>query len=55
MFMIFIVISYSIVIYTIGFSQTKSIIFHNFFYNIFMIFVPSFVVAISLTRWELKK
>ena len=55
MFMVFMAISYSIVIYVLGFAQTKAVFLNDFFYNIFMIFVPSFIVAILLTQWELKK
>lgn len=54
MFMIFVTISYSIVISKIGLNPTKNIFFNDFFYNMLMICTPSFVVAISLTRWELK-
>lgn len=54
-FISLLLISYAIVIYYIGFNQLLNVLFEDIYYNLLMLSSPTLVVAILLTRWELKK
>lgn len=54
-FIILLCIAYSIAIYAIGLDQLLGVIFNGIINDLLMLTAPSIVVAISLTRWQLKK
>lgn len=54
-FIILLCIAYSIAIYAIGLDQLLGVIFNGIINDLLMLTGPSIVVAISLTRWQLKK
>lgn len=54
-FIILLCIAYSIAIYAMGLDQLLGVIFNGIINDLLMLTAPSIVVAISLTRWQLKK
>ncbi len=54
-FIVLLLISYSIVIYIIGFDETLHVFFKDPIHGELILLAPSIGMAIALTQWQLKR